>query len=114
MEYILNALIKTITLTSLLTSSLMADFTRVEMGAGLWNAESSGSASYVSGALSGTDTSNGQDTTNAYVWILMKHPIPLIPNLRLEYANVSSSGIAVGTFENFSSTTGRTQLELTK
>ena len=108
----MNSLFKTLVFGALLSSSLMADFTRVEMGAGTWNSKPVGSVSYVSGATSGTDISSEKETSNPYVWILIKHPIPVLPNLRLEYADVSTKGIATGTFEDFTIPgTATTQLD---
>ena len=112
----MNKVRNIILFTTLLGSALMADFTRLEMGAGVWNSSPSGYTSYVSGAVSGMDTSTEEKEANPYFWVLIKHPIPILPNLRLEYADVSSKGTATGTFEDFTipGASASTQLDLTQ
>jgi len=89
--------------TAALFSALNADIARVEMGVGGWSQSPSGSVSYadVARGFSGTYTSKGLDTTNTYAWAIIKHPIPIIPNLRLEYAEVDDQGNAKGSFKDF-------------
>jgi len=94
---------------SAIASSLSADFTRVEMGIGGWNPSTSGGASYTDtrsgGLVDGTYTSNENDSNNMYAWMLIKHPIPILPNLRLEYANMEDDGVVKGQFKDFPSST---------
>jgi outer membrane protein len=102
----MNKYIKAIGLTSILFSSVVnADLFRVEMGAGGWNQAPSGSviqSDSIGGVIDGQYRSNENDTTNAYVWMLLKHPIPIVPNVRLEYAKLNDDGKSKGTFDNFS------------
>jgi len=35
-------------------------------------------------------------STETYAWILIKHPLPIIPNLRLEYVSISDEGETSG------------------
>lgn len=86
---------------SALSSALIADFARVEMGAGAWMQDAKGSISYTEGGANGSYTSSEDDTTSPYVWLLIKHPLPVIPNLRVEYTQVEDSGLASGRFEDF-------------
>ncbi|MFT7860862.1 MAG: TIGR04219 family outer membrane beta-barrel protein [Sulfurimonas sp.] len=79
-----------------------ADFTRVEMGAGAWAQNPEGTISYTDGALNGSYISDKTKKTSAYVWMLIKHPIPVVPNLRLEYASVEDKGSVDGEFKDFS------------
>lgn len=79
----------------------MADFGRVEMGAGAWMSKPTGDISYSAGLASVRDVSQEEETTNPYIWIYLKHPIPIIPNLRLEYTSIESEGRASGQFANF-------------
>ena len=94
-------------LTSLATIAVLAttasaDFARIEMGAGVWNQAPSGTLTYDAGSgVDGVYTSNKTDTSNAYAWMLVKHPIPVIPNIRLEYAKSSDEGTATGSFNGF-------------
>lgn len=90
-----------LTCTALLASSVMADFTRVEMGAGAWMQTPKGDAFYTDGGADGSYVSSEKDSTEPYVWILVKHPVPILPNLRVEYVSIEDSGIASGEFKDF-------------
>ena len=74
---------KILLLCIILSSSLLqADLIRVEMGAGVWS----------HGTTGDLKDKNGDDldigiSQNMYLWAYLKHPVPLIPNARLEYTN---------------------------
>lgn len=110
----MNKLLSTLLLGTMFSSMLVADFTRVEMGAGVWNSEPEGSATYTASGVTANDISTEKKATNPYVWILIKHPVPMLPNVRLEYADVSTKGVANGTFEDFTATNANTQLDFTQ
>jgi len=82
-----------------LATSVNADFVRVEMGGGMWMQEPSG---VISGTTNGinnsvityTDTSLEEDFDQNYVWAYIKHPLPIIPNLRVEYTQLENLGKA--------------------
>jgi outer membrane protein len=76
----------------ILASTVMADALRVEMGAGGWSQKATGSVSYVDGNYAGSDTSTEQENTVGYAWIYLKHPIPVLPNIRLEYTQLKYAG----------------------
>lgn len=101
----------------LFASVVSADLVRVEMGVGGWAQSPSGDMSY-EGIFNakGTYTSDEEAETDIYAWILIKHPIPILPNLRVEYVNVKDSGVITGSFKDFTvpgaSTTG--SLEVTQ
>ena len=97
---------------ALLSTTLMADFTRVEMGAGSWMSSPSGKVSYTALGLTANDISTEKETTNPYVWVYIKHPIPVLPNIRLEYTSIQTKGLANGTFEDFSAINSPTQLDM--
>jgi len=83
---------------AILVSSLNADIIRAEIGAGIWSQTPSGNAYYngsVSG-LRGNDTLQENKNTSSYVWAFVKHPVPVLPNLRLEYVNINANGKASG------------------
>jgi outer membrane protein len=84
------------TLGALLASSVSADFLRVEAGAGAWAQTPKGYAERTDGDgvlnLNGKYVSDEKESTELYAWILMKHPLPIIPNLRLEYVSISDEG----------------------
>lgn len=103
----MKKLLSTIACSALLATVASADMARVEMGGGMWNQAPSGTLSYAdSTGATGTYTSSQKAVSNAYAWMLIKHPIPVIPNIRLEYAKVSDEGIATGSFKGFSAPTG--------
>ncbi len=96
----LNKLLSTIACCAVLATTASADFARVEMGAGAWMQSPKG---YVilsdgSGALNldGKYVSNETAATDMYIWALIKHPLPIIPNLRLEYVTVTDEGETSG------------------
>ena len=91
-----------ITLFTAFTTMAYADFARVEVGAGAWMQQPNTHMKYKeSTGFSGEDKSTASEETQGYVWVLVKHPIPLIPNLRVEYTEISSVGQAEGEFKFF-------------
>lgn len=101
--------------TAALSSVLLADFARIELGAGAWMQEPKGGITADGAGFTGDDTAIEDDTTQAYVWLLIKHPVPVVPNLRLEYVEVSSDGLAEGTFKDFTAPANtRTSLDMTQ
>lgn len=97
----MKKILSTIACTTLIISSLNADIARVEMGAGIWNQEAKGSASYTDGGANGQYSSSKDKNNEAYVWALIKQPLPVIPNIRLEYTSIKDSGLATGEFKDF-------------
>ena len=105
----LNKLLSTIACAAVLATTASADFARVEMGAGMWNQSPSGTSTYDAGSgVNGIYISNEKDTSSTYAWMLVKHPIPIVPNIRLEYAKSSDEGIATGEFDGFKAPGGAT------
>ena len=98
-----KTLLKTALLASLAVSALNADTLRLEMGVGGWTEDPTGYASYTDTTASAegryeTDQLGG---TSTYAWLLLKHPILIIPNIRLEYVNIDDTGSVTGKFEDF-------------
>lgn len=89
---------------ALTTSSAYADMVRVETGIGGWNQQASGYISRTDGdgalALRGTYTSAEKKYTEIYAWALIKHPVPIVPNLRLEYVSIQDKGEVTGSVDN--------------
>jgi len=75
-----------------------ADFIRVEAGGGLWNNEIAGTAQYDGSTAFDASTLGYSDESKAYLWAFIKHPIPIVPNLRVEYAKIDYSGSATGDY----------------
>lgn len=106
----MKKVLSTLACTALFTSAAMADITRVEMGAGAWMQTPKGSATYTDGGADGSYTSSEKDNTETYIWALIKHPVPVLPNLRLEYVSMEDSGVASGQFKDFDITAASTTL----
>ena len=117
METTMNKVLTTFIGGAILASTLSADFARIEMGVGAWMQTPSGSLSYTESGLTGSDISNEDQETSGYAWLLIKHPVPILPNLRLEYSSVSSDGLVEGGFKDFTIPTGESAtptLEMTQ
>ena len=95
------------TVATLASTTLSAHFVRVEMGGGMWNQTAKGYFQYEKkniqplpgiplgdgGTATATDTSQEVAYSNPYFWAYIKHPLPIIPNLRVEYSQIESDGI---------------------
>jgi len=108
MKKILTAM----TCAAILATAASADIARVEMGAGAWMQTPSGELSYTESGVTATDKSDKKEQTQAYVWALLKHPVPVVPNLRLEYVSLENVGAATGAFKNFTASGGKTSLKM--
>ena len=98
----MKKILTTLAVGAMLATAASADMGRIEMGVGAWQQTPSGVLSYEDSGVTGSDVSNETEETSAYAWMLIKHPIPILPNIRLEYANVESSGkIKEANFEDF-------------
>lgn len=106
----MKKILYTLTCGAVLASSAIADFTRVEMGAGAWMQTPKGNATYTDGGANGLYTSSEDRETSPYVWMLIKHPVPVLPNIRLEYVNIEDKGRASGEFKDFIITSASTTL----
>jgi len=93
MEIIMKKIVTSIATLAVLVTTASADFLRVEMGGGAWMQTPKGYLDISNGdgalSLDGTYTSNETAATNIYVWALVKHPVPIVPNLRLEYVTIT-------------------------
>jgi outer membrane protein len=83
-------------LSAMLAMAAQADLLRVEAGAGAFIAEPSGTLTYEDGTnsvnVNATDNLGYDKESLPYVWLNVKHPIPIVPNLRLEYLDVNFKG----------------------
>lgn len=87
-------------LAGLLGASAQADIVRVEMGAGAWQNELSGTITSGTPAVTEDFSALNYDKeTKGYAWVYIKHPVPVLPNLRLEYAAVDFAGTSTQSFE---------------
>jgi len=101
-----KSIVKTALTASLFFSVANADMTHFEMGAGAWMQTPSGTSTYNSGGTGGTNTLNEDKKSSPYVWMLVKHPIPVLPNIRLEYFSINAPGKASGKWGDLSAPVG--------
>ena len=84
----MNKLLSIAAISALLASAANADFLRVEGAVGAWQSDPSGTVQYGNAAAFDVVENAGfTQTTNTYAWVYIKHPVPILPNLRLEYAD---------------------------
>lgn len=95
----------TVLLVSLTSVSLVADLWKIDSGAGVWDNGTSGSiTSTVNQTLYFKDDLAQHDQTQeGYFYLSIKHPVPILPNIRLEYVDVTTSGNSteIGTRSTF-------------
>jgi outer membrane protein len=86
-------------LAGLLGTVAQADIVRVAVGGGVWNNEFSGAITSGTPAVSfDTDILAYDKESKGYIWAYIKHPIPVLPNLRLEYAAIDYAGTSTQSF----------------
>ena len=87
----MNKLLTGLMLSGLLTSLAFSDMLRMEMGAGIWQQEVSGPITNGSRTYE-SDQLGFDKEMQTYAWMSIKHPVPVLPNLRLEYSNIDFNG----------------------
>ncbi len=108
-------LLATLACGLMLGTTANADMLRAEMGIGAWMQTPTGTISYTDGPTTGLDTSDENNKKQLYAWLLVKHPIPIIPNLRLEYVETLNEGTATGTFGSYTfPVSSATELSMTQ
>ncbi len=106
---------KTLLLSIILASSILrADLIRAEMGGGIWSQRSSGTIKHKNDKYpidlhDDLDVGISQDI---YLWAYLKHPVPILPNIRLEYTNTILDGSGSGFTYNGISHSSKTKYEL--
>lgn len=75
--------------TALLATAANADLMRIEGAVGVWQAEPTGTITYENNTFDVVDNAGFETSSAMYAWVYIKHPVPILPNLRLEYANPS-------------------------
>lgn len=88
----MKKILTTLAIGAMLATAASADFARVEMGVGAWKQTPSGASTYTDTGVGFEDRSQENSQSEGYAWMLIKHPIPIIPNLRLEYVNALNEG----------------------
>ena len=101
----------------LLATTASADFSRMEMGIGAWQQTPSGAITYADTGVGFEDKSKENSQTEGYAWLLVKHPIPILPNFRLEYVSALNEGtynVLTGTPVGGIPTGSASELEMTQ
>lgn len=84
---------------TLLSISAQADFLGLEAGAAVWSSGLSGSIKGGSSADSTIDTENdlgyGSKATNSFFWAYLDHPVPLVPNVKIQQTNFTDTATKV-------------------
>jgi len=95
----MNKVLSGLFLAGLLGTVAQADVVRVEAGGGMWNQSISGDIQYKGDPAFTTDTLNYGSESKPYLWAFIKHPVPILPNLRLEYTAVEFEGTSTQSFD---------------
>lgn len=69
-----------------------ADTLGFTIGAGAWDHEPSGPVSYEGGDIDVANDLGMESDTEAFYYAVLEHPIPIIPNIRVQHTDLSSSG----------------------
>ncbi|MDD2887199.1 MAG: TIGR04219 family outer membrane beta-barrel protein [Aliarcobacter sp.] len=79
-----------------------ADTLGLEVGAAYWNAQTSGNVEYKGSSIDLEKDLGYEDLNTNFIWASFEHPIPLIPNLKIQHTQIddSSSKSANVTFDN--------------
>ena len=89
----MNKFLSTAVASALMVTAANADFIRVEGGVGVWQSEPTGVIGYAGSPAFDIAEEAGLETSEgAYLWVYLKHPVPIIPNVRFEYNAPSFSG----------------------
>jgi len=114
-EATMKKIVSTLALGALMASTASADLARVEAGVGAWSYKPSGIITYTDNDGTLTNTSDETAQTSAYLWLLVKHPIPILPNLRLEYVTIHDDGTGSGKYDGINFPAGTsTTMDLTQ
>jgi outer membrane protein len=102
-------LITAFTSLTLLSSTANADFLGLYVGGGSWSHDPSGgfqSQNPGSDNISMNNSLGLSDESEGYAYIAFDHPLPLLPNVRLERTALTHNGVSSGV--NFNGQTGLT------
>ncbi len=94
----MNKVLSGLIIAGFLGTVSQADVLRVEAGAGIWNQEPEGHIQYQDSPSFSESDVGYSDETKMYAWVNIKHPVPVLPNLRLEYTPMEFSGTSTTGF----------------
>jgi len=78
-----------------MTGTASADFLGLYVGGGSWSHDPSGDFSSTNSGSSTIDMNNNlgfDKESEAYLWMAFDHPVPLLPNIRLERTSLKHTG----------------------
>ena len=75
-----------------------ADSAGAYIGYGAWRHDPLGSVRYQGGDINVDDDLGLSAKTDAFAWVTIEHPVPLLPNFRFQYNKVSLTGQGSGNF----------------
>jgi len=108
----MKKIVTTLAMSVIVASSLSADFIRTEIGVGGWSQTPNGTATGNLASSTGKNIFDKKTNTSLYAWLLIKHPIPIIPNIRLEYTGINADGVANGKWGGFTTPSAPSHLKL--
>jgi outer membrane protein len=89
----MNKLLSIAAVSALLATAANADLMRIEGAVGAWQTDPTGTMQYgTNQEFDVVDNAGFESSQNVYAWVYIKHPIPIIPNLRLEYVDPTFDG----------------------
>lgn len=102
----------------MMTTSLSADFLGAEVGVALWNTKVDGNIKKNGDSIDlQKDLGYGNSQTNNFFYASFDHPIPLLPNIKVQQTNFSDNGTGTfstgKTFGTLANYTGAVTSELT-
>lgn len=117
----MRKLVGSLALLAGLATLANADLLEFGVGAGVWNAKPSGEAEYKKSGVGDRfdikDDTGLSSATKPYVWAFLKHPIPLVPNVKLEHSSFASDATKDTNIEfggHTFSTSTKTELSLSQ
>ena len=97
----------------LMTGTAQADFLGLYVGGGVWDHDPSGDFSSVGSPSIGLEDDLGMGSeTEGYFYVAFEHPIPLVPNLRIDSTALTHDGNASGVDFNGSTLSGPATISL--
>ena len=112
----MKKILTTLACGAILATTASADFARLEMGAGVWQQTPTSLINTKDDdgllSLDGTYEGAEKDSSEMYLWMLIKHPIPILPNIRLEYVSVADEGTTTGTVNGLTAADAPTTIDM--
>ena len=95
----MNKILSGVIVAGLVGISAEADVLRVEAGVGVWNQDPDGYVKYKNAPSFSNADVGYTDENRVYAWVNIKHPVPVLPNIRLEYTPMEFSGTSIVGFD---------------